>query len=104
MNAVVILDVRMPANSVCELSSHTSCVNAISWAPHSANHLCTAGDDAQALIWDVSSMSSENASKVISDPILAYTSEAEINMLQWSPFQTDWVGIVFNKKLQILRV
>jgi WD repeat-containing protein 68 len=40
----------------------------------------------------------------IEDPILAYTAEAEVNMLQWSLAQPDWVAIVFNKKLQILRV
>lgn len=28
-------------------------VNALCWAPHSAAHLCSAGDDCQALIWDL---------------------------------------------------
>jgi len=28
-------------------------VNAVCWAPHSAVHLCSAGDDCQALIWDL---------------------------------------------------
>ena len=32
-------------------------VNALAWAPHSSCHICTAGDDSQALIWDLSSMS-----------------------------------------------
>ena len=38
------------------------------------------------------------------DPILAYTAESEINMLQWSAAQPDWIAIAFGKKLQILRV
>jgi WD repeat-containing protein 68 len=38
------------------------------------------------------------------DPILAYTADAEINSLQWSVTQPDWIAIAFGKKLQILRV
>ena len=40
----------------------------------------------------------------IDDPILAYNAEAEINTLQWSKNQPDWVAIAFSDKLQILRV
>ena len=29
-------------------------MNAICWAPHSATHICSVGDDKQALIWDLS--------------------------------------------------
>jgi WD repeat-containing protein 68 len=38
------------------------------------------------------------------DPILAYRAEAEINQVQWSKSQPDWIAICFNKTLQILRV
>ena len=74
-------------------------MNSISWAPHSSCHICSAGDDAQALIWDLSPMP-----KPIEDPLLSYTAEAEINQLQWSMLHTDWIAIAFEKKLQILRV
>ncbi len=47
-------DHRSPAYPLAELSGHEGFINALSWAPHSANHLCTVGDDALALIWDVS--------------------------------------------------
>lgn len=40
----------------------------------------------------------------MSDPILAYSAESEVNQLQWSKTQPDWVAIAFDKKLQILRV
>ena len=60
---------------------------------------CTGGDDCQALIWDLTQMP-----KPITEPILAYNAEAEINTLQWSAAQPEWVAITFNKKLQILRV
>lgn len=38
------------------------------------------------------------------DPILAYNAGAEINQLQWSASQPDWVAICFGNKAQILRV
>ena len=75
-------------------------MNALAWAPHSSCHICTAGDDNQALIWDLSSLEQ----KSITDPILAYYAESEVNQLQWSRGQPDWVAICFDKKLQILRV
>lgn len=62
-------------------------------------HICSAGDDSQALIWDLT-----NVPNPVEDPILAYGAEGEISMLQWSVAHTDWVAIVFDKKLQILRV
>jgi WD repeat-containing protein 68 len=96
---VVILDVRAPSVPVAELSGHTQCVNAIAWAPHSSCHICTGGDDRQALIWDLAALP-----KPVTEPMLAYTAPAEINTLQWSAGQTDWVGITFNDRLQILRV
>ena len=38
------------------------------------------------------------------DPILAYNADGEVNNLQWSSSQTDWISIAFSDKLQILRV
>jgi DDB1- and CUL4-associated factor 7 len=72
----------------------------IAWAPHSSCHICTAGEDKQALIWDLTAI----AKRPIEDPILAYNAEGEVNNLQWSASQPDWVSIAFDNKLQILRV
>lgn len=44
---VVILDIRYPTVPVSELQRHLASVNAIAWAPHSACHICSAGDDSQ---------------------------------------------------------
>jgi len=96
---VVILDIRVPSLPAAKLEGHSQCVNALAWAPHSSCHICTAGDDNQALIWDLSQMP-----KPVEDPILTYYAEAEVNQLQWSKTQPDWVAIAFDKKLQILRV
>ena len=95
----IILDIRVPSLPVAELKGHSACVNAVAWAPHSSCHICSAGDDTQALIWDLSSMP-----RPIEDPILAYSADAEINQLQWSAATPDWVGIAFGKSIQILRV
>lgn len=47
---------RAPSLPVAELYGHTQCVNTIAWAPHSSCHICTGGDDRQALIWDLTAM------------------------------------------------
>ena len=52
----VILDIRVPSLPIARLSAHAAPLNALAWAPHSPCHICTAGDDSQALIWDVSQM------------------------------------------------
>jgi DDB1- and CUL4-associated factor 7 len=96
----IILDIRIPSIPVAELGGHLGCVNAAAWAPHSSCHICTAGEDNQALIWDLSAM----GKRPVEDPILAYHAEGEVNNLQWSASQPDWVSIAFHNKLQILRV
>jgi len=98
-NNIIILDIRLPSVPAAELTGHQSPVNALAWAPHSSCHICTAGDDKQAYIWDLSPMP-----KPIEDPILAYGAETEINQLQWSIAQPDWISIAFSNKMQILRV
>jgi len=82
-----------------ELFSHTACINSFSWAPHSACHICTVGDDQQALVWDISS-----SKRIIDTPILAYKADGEINQVVWSASQTDWVAIGFDQKVQALHV
>jgi WD repeat-containing protein 68 len=98
-NAVVILDVRVPSVPVAELRGHDQGVNAMAWAPHSHCHICSAGDDSQALIWDLQALP-----RPIEDPILAYKADGPVNQLQWSLSQPDWIAIGFGKTMQILRV
>lgn len=56
-------------------------------------------DDHQALIWDIQQMP-----RAIEDPILAYTAAGEINQIQWSTTQPDWISISYNNCMEILRV
>mmetsp|Transcript_28270 Transcript_28270/g.57378 ORF Transcript_28270/g.57378 Transcript_28270/m.57378 type:complete len:331 (-) Transcript_28270:2053-3045(-) len=95
--STLVLDIRVPSVPVATLGGHAGCVNATAWAPHSSCHICTAGDDSQALIWDLSCM----PKKPVEDPILAYNAEGEINNLQWCAKQPDWISIAFGDKLQI---
>ncbi|GAM20711.1 hypothetical protein SAMD00019534_038870, partial [Acytostelium subglobosum LB1] len=96
---VIILDIRVPSVPAAELEFHKSAVNGIAWAPHSSCHICTVSDDKQALIWDLSSLP-----KPIEDPLLTYEADAEINQLNWSSSQPDWIAIAFGTDLQILKV
>lgn len=102
INCLFSHECRFPTLPVAELQRHQASVNALAWAPHSSCHICTAGDDSQALIWDLSSMSQPMDTSL--DPILAYSAGAEVNQLQWSTTQPDWVAICFGSKTQILRV
>ncbi|CAG7860019.1 unnamed protein product [Brassica rapa] len=74
---VVVLDIRFPALPVVELQRHQASVNAIAWAPHSSLHICTAGDDSQALIWDISSMGQKNLPSPAQPPSESQRTAAE---------------------------
>ncbi|MQM22786.1 hypothetical protein Taro_055844 [Colocasia esculenta] len=90
-NRVVILDIRSPAMPVAELQRHQASVNALAWAPQSRRHICSAGDDGQALIWDLPMTPTMGHEEI--DPVLVYTAGAEVNQLQWSAAQPDWIGL-----------
>jgi WD repeat-containing protein 68 len=91
---------RAPTYPVAELIGHHGPVNGIAWAPHSPYHICTCGDDRQALIWEITT----GKSTFIEDPILAFSADGEINQLQWCSSHEDWVSICFKDCVQILKV
>ncbi|KAI3417847.1 WD_REPEATS_REGION domain-containing protein [Psidium guajava] len=99
-NKVVILDIRSPAMPVAELERHRASVNAIAWAPQSCRHICSAGDDSQALIWELPTVAGPNGI----DPMSMYSAGSEINQLQWSAAQPDRIAISFSNKMQLLKV
>jgi WD repeat-containing protein 68 len=98
-NRAIILDIRMPSCPAAELLGHSGALNGLAWAPHSPSHICTCGEDRQALIWDVTTMNVVNE-----DPILAFGAEGEINQLLWDASHEDWVAICFNDTVQVLKV
>lgn len=96
---LIILDLRYPGRPVAALSSHTAELNSMSWAPHSAHHICTASSDHQALIWELSKLPSP-----VSEPLLAYRANGKINTVSWSAAHSDWIAIGFENYLELLRV
>nr|ACN58396.1 WD40 protein [Saussurea medusa]AOV81580.1 WD40 [Saussurea medusa] len=99
-NKIVILDIRSPMFPVAELERHRGSVNAIGWAPMSCHHICSAGDDSDALIWELLTVAGPNGI----DPISRYSAGSEINQLQWSAAMPNWIAIAFANKLQLLKV
>eukprot|EP00730_Choanoeca_flexa_P016269 TRINITY_DN7654_c0_g1_i1.p1 TRINITY_DN7654_c0_g1~~TRINITY_DN7654_c0_g1_i1.p1 ORF type:complete len:345 (+),score=58.53 TRINITY_DN7654_c0_g1_i1:150-1184(+) len=96
---VIILDIRVPCVPAATLVKHKSACNGMVWAPHSSCHICTASDDAMAVIWDVAQIP-----KGEPDAILAYTAPAAINQVQWSAIKPEWIGITYEDTLELLRV
>lgn len=96
---VTILDIRSPGMPLAELNSHQNFVNTLAWAPNTSCYVCTAGDDRQALIWDLRRNVGE-----IREPMMVYTADSEVVNLNWSALQPNWVGITFNKTLQLLKL
>lgn len=97
---LLVFDTRNPTMPAAALGKHEAPVNSICWAPHTADHLCSAGDDAHAFIWDVKQRLDEDRKC----PILAYRAPAQINQLSWSRLQPEWISICFEKTLQALKV
>ncbi|KAI0985025.1 hypothetical protein GJ496_008863 [Pomphorhynchus laevis] len=97
---VSIIDVRMPCKIQNVLSNHSDFINAFCWAPHSSRHICTVADDRQALIWDLNTFTHSSSN----NPILSYDAKSEINNVQWSELQPEWLSIATSNTIQILRV
>lgn len=57
---------RVPSIPLAELLGHDAVVNGIAWAPHSSNHICTCGDDRQALIWDIQEITAGGTGTTVS--------------------------------------
>ncbi|KAL7715684.1 WD repeat-containing protein [Entamoeba marina] len=96
---VIIIDVRQPAIPYAQLKVHRNSVNAISWAPSSNTHLCSASDDHKALIWDVSPVAEGG------DPaVLQYEAEAEVNYISWATLYPEWICASVGNQVQALRV
>ncbi|GER31497.1 WD40 repeat protein [Striga asiatica] len=54
-------------------------------------------NDEQALLWELPTVVGLN--EIDS---LVYSARVEINQLQWSATQPDWIAIAFGKKVQML--
>ncbi|WFD36129.1 hypothetical protein MCUN1_003000 [Malassezia cuniculi] len=109
---VQILDIRAPGTPILELRGHSGAVNSIAWgAPSqglgrngpSKGMICTGGDDAQCLVYDLASATLRSASaqgrrsrnsaraspaneglRIGAEvPVLAYTAPSMVNNVVW---------------------
>ena len=86
---------------VMRLSNHKDCVNAVAWAPQSAVHMCTVGDDCKAYIWDLTAGGTRSEFQT---PLLEYKADDQISNLSWSNLQKEWLSICYVNQLQMLRL
>lgn len=107
---VVILDIRRPSVAYAAFAYHEACVNHMTWAPQSRNHLLVGTDDGYALIWDVKEMPTkadgqpDTAVKKSNAPLLSYDCDYEIYQVQWPTHQPDHVAFGTAKQIQVLQV
>eukprot|EP00667_Euglena_gracilis_P012023 EG_transcript_12326 len=102
--SVLVLDVRVPAVPVMLLHGHHRAANTVQWAPHVAGQLCSAGDDGQALVWDLAAVPRGTRPVAVQEPALAYAAEAEVNAMRWSATQPEWVALCHGRTLRLLRL
>ena len=98
-NNATLLDIRSPCIPMTELVSHSQPVNALSWAPHSSCHLVTGAEDRNVLIWDISTMQ-----KITDTPVMHLEADGEIDAVQWSALQPEWIAAAVGDKAHLLRV
>lgn len=98
-STVLIVDVRRPVQPLA-LAQHTASVNAFDLSPSSALHICTAGDDQQALIWDLQRAAGAKGL----EPALSYRAAAEVVALQWSALSPEHIAIAYSSQAQVLHV
>mmetsp|Transcript_22412 Transcript_22412/g.25945 ORF Transcript_22412/g.25945 Transcript_22412/m.25945 type:complete len:364 (-) Transcript_22412:161-1252(-) len=97
---VVVVDIRYPSAAVGVLKNfHTQAINSIAWAPHSATHLATAGEDCTAAIWDLNDLPN-----VAPACHLSFTAEKPINHVAWCPHDEQWVAITSGKSASLLHI
>lgn len=104
---VCVVDIRYPKTPVVVLHRHKGTCNAVSWSPHTMGYLCTAGDDQQALIWDLNGLlvgEDRMKNEFDIDPVLAYNAGAEISQMCWNFDSPEWLAICCRNVTRVLRV
>merc|ERR1711862_92963 len=107
---VVLIDIRRPSVAL-GVAHHESCVNHITWAPHSANHLLCGTDDGFAVIWDVKgsppSAREPEVTSAASSPqpsqALAYECDQEVYQVLCPSSQPDYLALGMAKQIEVVR-
>lgn len=96
-NYFYIIDIRKKEDPYATFNTHTNVVNAMAWSPKSNAHLCTVSDDKTAYLWDIIDKNDD-------DPKMKFKANYEINNVDWSESNPEWLAIVANKELQLLKI
>lgn len=96
---VNLIDIRRPSVALAALSYNDSCVNSITWAPHSCNHLLCGTDDGFGIVWDTA-----EAPAKLDSPLLAYDCGSEVYQAQWPASQPDYVALGMAHQVRVLQV
>eukprot|EP00442_Polarella_glacialis_P020264 CAMPEP_0115142006 /NCGR_PEP_ID=MMETSP0227-20121206/59892_1 /TAXON_ID=89957 /ORGANISM="Polarella glacialis, Strain CCMP 1383" /LENGTH=243 /DNA_ID=CAMNT_0002550509 /DNA_START=1 /DNA_END=732 /DNA_ORIENTATION=+ len=111
---VNLIDIRRPSVALAALAHHDSCVNSITWAPHSKNHLLCGTDDGFGIIWDVaevlpakiesSAQPGTSGTPTRPAPLLAYNCDSEVYQVQWPASQPDYVALGMANRVMVMPV
>jgi WD40 repeat protein len=72
-------------------------VNAICWHPiEGQNKLCTVSNDGCVLIYDMNTAEEE--------AIMCYEGGQKINNCAWGQASSNWIGVVYDSKLEALKL
>ncbi len=100
-SSVQIINISSTDKMKRELKSHCADVNAMAWAPHTASHLCTVGEDGFAYIWDLLTLEEKNG---ITQPYLQYHASEPIKNVCWSEANHKWIGITYKNTMRLLKL
>jgi WD repeat-containing protein 68 len=96
---IYIFDSRANANvSMDELSLHKEAVTGIVWAPDNPSQLCSVSEDNSVIISNI-----YNDDQMSQNTNVSYTAPSPINNVDWCKTFPEWIGITFQKRVQLLR-
>lgn len=96
---IAVVDIRFPSMPVGTLTGHTGPINSVGWAPHSSTHLCSAGEDKRAIIWDLAELPN-----VAPSMYLTYDAVGPINSVSWSAAHDEWMACTTGEEALLLHV
>ncbi|KDO27661.1 hypothetical protein SPRG_07291 [Saprolegnia parasitica CBS 223.65] len=104
---VLVLDLRMSASPYAQLTNTKAAhnnsnvstgrppsVNAMAWSPTSAHHICTAGEDHEAIMWDTR----------VHAPVLQYSGGSYINAIGWCQTAPEFLAMSIDKTLHVVTI
>ena len=96
-SVIYIFDSRNSSVSLVELKLHKSPVTGMVWSPNVETQICSVSEDSNVIISFVNSETAGSSGNV------RYEAPSEINNVAWCTTLPEWIGITFQKTVQLLR-